>query len=145
MEIELKMTLKEADRLAVMKQLDNKKMNLRKASKELGISYRQQIRLRQNYQRERPKGLISKRRGNPGNHRLSNELILHFLNRSSLILENISSPLIISAYSFDREVMAISHDTYPIFSVQLHPESIGSKNGQKILGNFLKTATFTNR
>jgi len=38
MEIELKMTLKEADRLAIMKQIDNKKINLRKASQELGIS-----------------------------------------------------------------------------------------------------------
>ena len=69
------MTLKEADRLAVMKQLESKKINLRKASKELGISYRQQIRIWQNYQREGPKGLISKRIGKPGNHRLSNNLI----------------------------------------------------------------------
>jgi hypothetical protein len=73
--MELKMTLKEADRLSVVKQIESKKINLRKGSEELGISYRQQIRIWQSYQREGPKGLISKRRGKLSNHRLSNELI----------------------------------------------------------------------
>lgn len=80
MGIKLKMTLKEADRLAIMKQLDDKKISLRKASEELGISYRQQIRIWQNYQREGLEGLISKRVGKPGNHHLSNELIQKVLS-----------------------------------------------------------------
>ena len=80
MEIELKMTLKEADRLVVMKQLENKKINLRTASNDLDISYRQLIRLWQSYQREGPKGLISKKRGKPSNHHLSNELVQKVLN-----------------------------------------------------------------
>jgi hypothetical protein len=41
METELKMTLKEADRLSVMKRLESKEINLRRASEELGFSYRQ--------------------------------------------------------------------------------------------------------
>ena len=80
MKMELKMTLKEADRLAIMKQIENKKMNLRKASNELGISYRQQIRIWQKYQREGPKGLISRRRGKPSNHHLSKKLIRKILS-----------------------------------------------------------------
>ena len=79
MKMELKMTLKEADRLAVMKQLEQKKINLKTASKDLGISYRHQIRLWQSYQREGPKGLISKKRGKPGNRCCSNELIKRVL------------------------------------------------------------------
>ena len=78
--MELKMTLKEADRLAIMKQIENKKINLRKASNELGISYRQQIRIWQKYQREGPKGLISRRRDKPSNHRLSKKLIQKILS-----------------------------------------------------------------
>ncbi len=45
----------------------------------------------------------------------------------------------ITAYSLDDgEVMGVSHKKYPIFGVQFHPESIGTKQGKKILGNFLK-------
>ena len=75
MKTELKMTLKEADRLTVMKLLETKKINLKKASKELGISYRHQIRIWQNYQKKGPEGLISKKKGLPSNNRLSDELI----------------------------------------------------------------------
>jgi len=39
--MELKMTIKEADKYSVMKRIERKKINLKKASKELGISYRQ--------------------------------------------------------------------------------------------------------
>lgn len=37
----------------------------------LGISYRQARRLWQCYKREGPKGLISKRKGNPNNHQMT--------------------------------------------------------------------------
>ena len=35
------MTLKEADRFAIMKRLENKEINLQKASEELWLSYKQ--------------------------------------------------------------------------------------------------------
>lgn len=38
----------------------------------------------------------------------------------------------------DGEVMAISHKKYPIEGVQFHPESIMTKEGKKILVNFLR-------
>lgn len=37
----------------------------------------------------------------------------------------------------DREIMAIKHKRYPLFGLQFHPESIGTKSGKKILKNFL--------
>lgn len=52
MKIELKMTLKEADRLAVMKQIENKKLTLGQAAEELGLCYRQQIRIWLNYKKD---------------------------------------------------------------------------------------------
>ncbi len=87
METELRMTLKEADRLSVMKRLESKEINLRRASEELGFSYRQTIRVWQRYQGEGPTGLISQRRGKPSNNRLSDELIQKAL---SLIKERYS-------------------------------------------------------
>jgi len=37
----------------------------------------------------------------------------------------------------DREVMAIEHNTLPIFGVQFHPESLLTEFGHHILNNFL--------
>ena len=36
------------------------------------------------------------------------------------------------------QVMAFKHDTYPIYGVQFHPESIMSEHGHQILKNFLE-------
>ncbi|MFI8687418.1 anthranilate synthase component II [Rossellomorea sp. NPDC077527] len=38
----------------------------------------------------------------------------------------------------DGEIMAIKHMRYPLYGVQFHPESIGTKTGKKIIGNFLE-------
>jgi transposase len=57
------MSLKEADRLGVMKQVDTKKLNLRRASEELGVSIRQVKRTRKRYLKDGAIGLISRHRG----------------------------------------------------------------------------------
>jgi len=38
---------------------------------------------------------------------------------------------------FESEIMAISHEKYPIYGIQYHPESFGSEGGKEIIGNFL--------
>jgi anthranilate synthase/aminodeoxychorismate synthase-like glutamine amidotransferase len=38
----------------------------------------------------------------------------------------------------DNEVMALEHADYPLFGVQFHPESILTKDGMRIVKNFLK-------
>ncbi len=57
------MTTKEANRLSVMHQIDKKMLSIRKASEELGLSYRHTRRLRRQYEAKGKDGLISKRRG----------------------------------------------------------------------------------
>jgi anthranilate synthase component II len=37
----------------------------------------------------------------------------------------------------DQEIMAIKHKHYPLYGLQFHPESIGTKSGKQILSNFL--------
>ena len=37
-----------------------------------------------------------------------------------------------------NEIMALEHKKLPIHGVQFHPESVGSKDGLKLLDNFLK-------
>ncbi|WP_409250973.1 anthranilate synthase component II [Bacillus sp. SCS-153A] len=37
----------------------------------------------------------------------------------------------------DNEIMSFRHFEYPVFGVQFHPESIGTKLGKKLLKNFI--------
>ncbi|MBQ8922397.1 MAG: aminodeoxychorismate/anthranilate synthase component II [Oscillospiraceae bacterium] len=43
----------------------------------------------------------------------------------------------ITARTADGEVMAVQHETFPIFGVQFHPESILTPDGKHMLQNFL--------
>jgi anthranilate synthase component 2 len=58
----------------------------------------------------------------------------------SLIGERNSLPdiLEITAETKDKMIMAVQHKTLPLFGIQFHPESVGTSEGKKILGNFLK-------
>ena len=46
-------------------------------------------------------------------------------------------PIFETARSDDGVIMAIQHKEYPVFGVQFHPESLGTKEGKKIIRNFL--------
>ena len=60
--------------------------------------------------------------------------------------ETVRLPLSVIAWSFSKntsslapsqEIMGLSHQTQPLWSLQFHPESILSENGALILKNFL--------
>lgn len=57
----------------------------------------------------------------------------------SLIVENESLPscLKVTARAENGEIMGLMHETYPIFGIQFHPESILTPDGKEILRNFL--------
>lgn len=60
---------------------------------------------------------------------------------SLVILKNtLPTCLNITATSItDGEIMAVKHETYPIYGVQFHPESIGTHDGRQMIQNFLDT------
>jgi len=66
----LKMSLKEAERLGIMREIDRKKLTLAKASEELGLCLRQTKRVRKRYLEHGERGLISLKRGRPSSRKI---------------------------------------------------------------------------
>jgi len=58
----------------------------------------------------------------------------------SLIVERASAPSVLEvcAETAEKEIMGLRHRQYPIHGVQFHPESILTKEGKKVLKNFLE-------
>jgi transposase len=71
---DLRMSIKEADRLGIMRQIDNKKITILRGSEQLGISYRQTKRIRQRYLKDGEKGLISRKRHRQSNRKISDKV-----------------------------------------------------------------------
>lgn len=46
--------------------------------------------------------------------------------------------LMVTARTEDGEVMAVEHESLPVYGVQFHPESILTPDGRKIMENFLE-------
>jgi anthranilate synthase component 2 len=57
----------------------------------------------------------------------------------SLVCQEDSLPdcLEVTARTPEGLIMAIKHRKNPIFGLQFHPESVGTRDGSKIIGNFL--------
>jgi len=64
------MSTRELSRLEVVQRVLDRRLSQRAAATSLGISYRQMKRLVARYRVRGPQGLISGKRGQPGNHRL---------------------------------------------------------------------------
>lgn len=47
------------------------------------------------------------------------------------------TPLKVIARTTDGEIMAVKHETYPVYGLQFHPESIMTPDGNKMLKNFV--------
>ena len=60
----------------------------------------------------------------------------------SLIVERSSIPddLVVTAWTTDETVMGLRHARHPTYGVQFHPESVLTKEGKKILSNFIRRA-----
>lgn len=58
----------------------------------------------------------------------------------SLLVERKSLPKVLEviAQTKEKEIMGVKHKTLPVWGLQFHPESILTKEGKRILKNFIK-------
>jgi len=55
----------------------------------------------------------------------------------SLMINKVPKDFLLTAWTKDKEIMGIKHKKYKLFGVQFHPESFMTKEGEKIIKNFL--------
>lgn len=72
--MEEKMSLEEAERLSIMRQVDKKILTLKRASDEMGLSLRQTKRIKKRYLRQGEQGLISLKRGRESHRKICKKL-----------------------------------------------------------------------
>jgi anthranilate synthase/aminodeoxychorismate synthase-like glutamine amidotransferase len=58
--------------------------------------------------------------------------------------DDLPAELEVTAWSADRpegrEIMAVCHRSLPVYGVQFHPESVATRDGKRLLSNFLRLA-----
>jgi anthranilate synthase/aminodeoxychorismate synthase-like glutamine amidotransferase len=58
--------------------------------------------------------------------------------------DDLPAELEVTAWSADRperrEIMAVCHRSLPVYGVQFHPESVATREGKRLLSNFLRLA-----
>lgn len=54
------------------------------------------------------------------------------------VRETLKEDLVITAWTSDREIMAVEHKIFPVYGVQFHPESVLTPDGIKIINNLLE-------
>lgn len=55
----------------------------------------------------------------------------------SLVLDSVPDGFVMDAWTDDRTIMAVRHQSLPIYGVQFHPESFMTEHGAIIMRNFL--------
>ncbi|MFY0801636.1 anthranilate synthase component II [Peribacillus frigoritolerans] len=71
------------------------------------------------------------------------DLQFHVMRYHSLVVERGSLPeeLTVTAVALDDgEIMALKHQEFPLYGLQFHPESIGTKIGKELLHQFYEIA-----
>lgn len=63
---------------------------------------------------------------------------LRVMRYHSLVIDPATLPhaLAVTSRTTDGVIMSVAHREWPLFGVQFHPESIGTPQGKRLLGNF---------
>ncbi len=70
----VQMSIKEAERLGAMRQIDKKTLTVQKGNEQFGLCLRQMKRVRKQYLNHGEKGLISQKKNKPSNRKIFDEI-----------------------------------------------------------------------
>ncbi|MEI8301624.1 MAG: ISNCY family transposase [Chlamydiota bacterium] len=102
------MSNKELDRLFVLQEAGKKRHSNTKLAERLGVSVRQAIRLKNKFNKEGPKGLMSKKVGIPSNNQVpqaQKELVLAFLSQED---HRDFGPTLTHEYLAENQALSVS-------------------------------------
>lgn len=117
MEEVIGMSWKEIDRFAVLQQVQNKQLTQKRAAKLLGLTDRQVRNLLKSMTLEGVKGVISKRRGAPGNHRKPNRLRARVLSLMASKYQDFG-PTFASEKLSERDGIEIHPETLRLWMIE---------------------------
>ncbi len=114
---EMRMSLKEAERLSVMRQVDKKYLTVLRASEELGISLRQTKRVRKRYLEKGEEGLISQKRGKRSNRKIPDALRVKAIELIKKAYHDFG-PTLASEKLAERNEIKISAETLRLWMIE---------------------------
>lgn len=141
MKEKIQMSIKEAERLSVMRQIDKKILTLRKASEEMGVSQRQAKRIRKNYLARGEEGLISLKRGQPGNRRISEDIKNKVMTLIRTTYEGFG-PTLASEKLEERDHLKVSNETLRQWMIEAGIQKPKKRKEQKIYQRRIRRSRF---
>ena len=70
---------------------------------------------------------------------LDNKISVARYHSLAAVKETLPDCLKITAETDDGEIMAVEHKEYPVYGLQFHPESILTKDGKRMMENFINS------
>lgn len=109
-EEKLRMSIKEAYRLGIMRRMDKNDLTPKKASEELSLSLKQLRRVRKRYLAEGEAGLLSKKRGRISNNKISEKIrdkVINLIRKKYVDF----GPTLASEKLLERHKLPVSRET----------------------------------
>lgn len=110
------MSIKEANRLSTMRQVDKKIFTIKRASEEMGVSLRQAKRIRKRYVIDGELGLVSQKRGKVSNRKIPDKIRKEIVELIKTLYEDFG-PTLISEKLKERHEMIISPETLRLWLI----------------------------
>lgn len=112
------MSIEEAKRLEVMKQMDRNVLNMRRASEELEVSLRQAKRIRKRYLNAGEVGLISKKRGKASNRKTADDIRARVIDLLTTTYQHFG-PTLASEKLEERDQIKLSAETLRKWMIEI--------------------------
>ncbi len=131
MKEQVKMTIEEAHRLGLMKQVDKKVLTIRRAGEELGVSLRQAKRIRKRYLAKGEIGIISLKRGQPSHRKIPEDVKSKVMDLVMTTYEGFGPTLACEKLA-ERDRLQLSNETLRKWTIEAGIRRPKKRKEQKV-------------